>query len=436
MLKNYFPYKSFSKKKLTNYFITSNIIKAFFSAFCLSSFIFLNNFDITNSFLHVSLALIGFYLLLYTSKTGYFFTGFFIGIFWFYWISLSFRYYDLSFLIPFIIIGIALVYGAMFLIASLISDSPFVRAFFLVLVSQIHPFGFNWFNFELIFYNTPFGLTPLHVLSFMFAIIFFINYKSKIKYLSIVFLVFCLDFSNKETVKEIPFEVSIVNTNISQDIKWDRGFMEKSVKENFEKIQNAIDQNKRLIIFPETAFPMYLNQNPDIVEKLKEYSKNIAIITGALSLDDDGFYNSAYFFDKGTMQRADKVVLVPFGEEIPLPKFMVNFINRVVFDGADDFKVAREPVDFIVDDVKIRSAICYEGSKKSLHVNSSGYMSVISNNAWFLPSTEPIMQNLMLKFFATKSNTVIFHAVNGENGGIIYPRKSKIIPFFKNLKLF
>ena len=390
--------------------------------------------------MHIIFAFIGFYLLLNSTKSGYFFTGFFIGLFWFYWISFSFRYYDLSFLIPFVIIGVALIYGVLFLAASLISKSPFIRAIFLVLISQIHPFGFNWFNFELIFYYTHFGITPLHLLSFMFAILIFTNYTSKIRYLSILFLILSLDFSNQTTTKELPFEIAIVNTAISQDIRWDNRFIESVVNDNFAKIEKAIEENKRVIIFPETAFPMYLNTNPYVINRLKEYSKEIAIIAGSLSLDGDKFYNSAYFFDKENMQRADKVVLVPFGEEIPLPRFMVNFINRVVFDGAGDFDMAKEPVDFIVDNVSIRSAICYEGSKKILHENlpknSPTYMSVISNNAWFLPSTEPIMQNLMLKFYASKSNTIIFHSVNGKGGGIIYPRESKIIPFFKSLNLF
>lgn len=426
MLRTLNSYKSFDKKKLTNDFITSNIIKAFFSALCLSSFIFLIYFDITNSLLHTLFAFIGFYILLNLAKTGYFFTGFFIGIFWFYWISFSFRYYELSFLIPFIIIGVGLVYGVLFLLAALVSKSPFIRAIFLVLISQIHPFGFNWFNFELIFYYTPFGLSPLHVLSFMFAILFFTQMKTKFRYLSILFLILSLDFSNNELPKELPFKIDIISTTISQDIKWDNRFIQSSIKENFEKIENSIMNGNRLIILPETAFPMYLNTNSYVMNKLKEYSNHIAIIAGSLSLDGDKFYNSAYFFDKGDVKRADKVVLVPFGEEIPLPKFLVDIINRAVFEGASDFNIAKEPIDFVVDGVKIRSAICYEGSKEILYKNSPEFMSVISNNAWFLPSTEPILQSMMLKFYASKSNTIIFHSVNGKGSQIIIPRESLI----------
>lgn len=420
-------------KKLTNNFSTIKIIKAFFSALCLSTFIFLSYFDITNPILHTLFAFIGFYLLLNSSKVGYFFTGFFVGIFWFYWISFSFRYYDLTFLIPIVILAIGIIYGLMFLFASFISKSPFIRAIALVLVLQINPFGFNWFNLELIFYYTPVGLSILHVLAFILSILIFQNFKGAIKYISILFLILSLDFSNNEAPKVLPFKTQIVQTQISQDIKWDREFIASTLEDNFSKIQKAIDEGNRLIIFPETAFPLYLNTNEYTLNKLNEYSKQIAIITGSLSYENNKYYNSAYFFDNEVMQRADKVVLVPFGESIPLPRFLTDFINRIVFDDSSDFSEANEPKDFIVDGVKIRSAICYEGSTKILFSNNPEFMSVLTNNAWFLPSSEPILQNLMLSFYATKSNTTILHAVNGEGGGIIYPRKSKIIPLFKKL---
>ncbi|MDR2341573.1 MAG: apolipoprotein N-acyltransferase [Campylobacteraceae bacterium] len=433
-LKNFpLAYKSFNEKNLSRYFITFIIIKAFVTAVCLSAFIYLAFFDITNYAIHSFFALAGFWLLLKSGKLGYFLTGFFIGIFWFYWISFSFRYYgELYWMMPIVILLIAIIYGGLFLIPALITESPYLKAFLLLLFSQIAPFGFNWFNFELILHYTPFGLTPLHVGFLMTALL---TFRSKIKGLKIIalcLLIASIDFSNNSLLEEPNIDIELAHTKISQNDKWENENIIKSVKNNFDMIEKAIKNKKRLIILPETAFALYLNKNEVIVEKLLKYSEDIAIIAGGLAYENDKYYNSAYFFDKGEMKRADKVTLVPFAEKIPLPNFLVSIINDIFFDGADDFTEASNPTDFMIDNIKIRSAVCFEGSSKAIYKNEPKYISVISNNAWFLPSTEPILQNLMLSLYATKTNSLIYHSINGSESVIIKPRPSLTNYILKN----
>ncbi|MDR1554954.1 MAG: apolipoprotein N-acyltransferase, partial [Campylobacteraceae bacterium] len=189
-------------------------------------------------------------------------------------------------------------------------------------------------------------------------------------------------------------------------------------------IEKAIENKKQLIILPETSFALYLNKNEVIMDRLLQYSNDIAIITGGLAYENDKYYNSAYFFNKGQIKRADKVTLVPFAEKIPLPDFLVSIINDIFFDGADDFTEALSPTDFELNGIKIRSAVCFEGSSKAIYTNEPKFVSVISNNAWFLPSTEPILQNLMLSLYATKANALIYHSINGSKSVIIKPRQS------------
>ncbi|MDR1614692.1 MAG: apolipoprotein N-acyltransferase [Campylobacteraceae bacterium] len=416
---------SFKDKNLSRYFITSIIIKAFVTALLLSSFIYLTYFNITNYLLHSVLACAGLWLLFKSDRIGYFFTGFFIGILWFYWISLSFRYYgDLAWLIPIVIIGIGIIYGLLFLIPSLLTNSAYLHAIALVLFSQIAPFGFNWFNFELILYYTPFGLTSLQVIFLIISILLVQNSHKGYRFLAFICFIAAFDFSNKEPPKMPDIDLKIVQTRISQDKKWETEAIIKHVQENFKNIESAIEEKKQLIILPETAFALYLNKNEVIVAKLLEYSQNISIITGALGYEEGKYYNSAYFFNKGIMQRADKVVLVPFAEKVPLPNLISYYINSIFFNGASDFSEAEHPSDFIVDGIKIRSAVCFEGSRSEIYEDSPKIISVISNNAWFLPSIQPTMQNLMLSLYATKNGAIILHSVNGDGSKIIVPRKS------------
>ncbi|MDR1976435.1 MAG: apolipoprotein N-acyltransferase [Campylobacteraceae bacterium] len=417
--------KSFKDKNLSRYFITFIIIKAFVTASLLSSFIYLAYFNITNYFLHSVFACTGLWLLFKSNRAGYFFTGFFVGILWFYWIALSFRYYgDFMWLIPILIFGIGVIYGLLFLFPALLTNSSYLKALTLVLLSQIAPFGFNWFNFELMFYYTPFGLTSLHALFLIISILLVQNNSKGYRFLAVLCFIAAFDFSNNEPPKLPDFDIKIVQTHIPQNEKWEQEGVVKQAQENFKSIEAAIAEKKRLIILPETAFAMFLNKNEAVVERLLEYSQNIAIITGALGYEDEKYYNSAYFFDKGVMQRADKIVLVPFAEKTPLPGGISYYINALFFDGASDFSEAQSPSDFIIDGVKIRSAVCFEGSRSEIYEGDPQIISVVSNNAWFVPSTQPTMQNLMLALYATKHNAIILHSVNGNGSKVITPRKS------------
>ena len=149
MLKNQrFAWISLFVRFLNGHFSTKIIIKAFVGAFLLSNFIFLAMAEnqILN-FISPFLTLAGIYIIINLSRAGFFAAGFFTGILWFYWIGFSFIYYELVWLIPFVILFVALVYGLLFWIASFPSFVA-LRAVLLFLISYVHPFGFNWFNLE------------------------------------------------------------------------------------------------------------------------------------------------------------------------------------------------------------------------------------------------------------------------------------------------
>jgi len=209
--------------------------------------------------------------------------------------------------------------------------------------------------------------------------------------------------------------------NINQSYKWNPKFETTLARQNFVLIKDAIDKKFDLIILPESAFPQYLNLHIDEINILKKLSMNIGIITGGLTYENKKIYNSSYFFNKGKMKIGHKIILVPFGEEIPLPKFIKTFINKIFFNSAQDYSKAKYPTDFVIKGIKFRSAICFEATTQKLFENSPKKMIAISNNAWFKPSIEPTLQHLLLKFYARKNNTTIYHSANGGISGVIYP---------------
>ncbi len=192
---------------------------------------------------------------------------------------------------------------------------------------------------------------------------------------------------------------------------------------NLILVDKAIEKRKELVILPETAFPINLNRNDFLLEKLVEKSTHIDIITGALLYENKQFYNATYYFSKGVIKVAKKVVLVPFGEKIPLPEIFVDFINDTFYNGASDYVEAKEPTDFEIKGIKFRNAICYEATSEKIFQNLGDvkYMIATSNNAWFTPSIEPTLQKLLLKYYAKKYDITIFHSVNGSENYIVRP---------------
>lgn len=408
---------SFNKNFVRDYFTTFNIIKGFFISFFLSLFIFLEllNFHV----LHEVLAYLGFGYFILQDKKVAFWVGFFIGLFWFYWISFSFIHYGFWYLLPFGILFVCAIYGILFWLCFAFTQNVWIKGSLVLLMSlYLNPFGFNWLDFRIMLVNSFFKVDTVSIFLFFFSSICFFSCQKYWKLLSIIFLIFAYDYHPLNS-KTLPFKVELVNTNIEQEEKWNIDLRDKFIDENIKKIDKAIYDKKDVIIFPESAFPTYLNQMPNLINFLKEKSKKITIITGSLTYENEKFYNSTYLFKKEQMEIFHKVILVPFGEEIPFPNFMKHWINEIFYDGAEDFSTASFPQDYMLNDILIRNAICFEATKPLLYKNQPKFMIAISNNAWFMPSTEPTIQHLLLKLYSRLNNTTIYHSVNGSKSEII-----------------
>jgi apolipoprotein N-acyltransferase len=375
----------------------------------LSFFIYSSYFEILNyQFLFTITALASYFLFFKLNKKDLFYSGFLVGILWFWWIGLSFKYYDLSYLIPIVIVGIGLVYGGIFYLVG-ISNHLFYRAIAIIAISFIEPFGFGWFKLELPLIDSYINSDKI---SFIFLIVLsfisvkFYNKSKKISILFYISAIGCLIYNHTYSVTDIaPIKLKIYkyNTNIPQDKKWDNNYKDNILKENLNQINYAISKDYDLIIFPETAFPLVLNKQEYLIYELKQKSKHISIILGSLYQKDGLYYNSAFLFQNNSMKVAHKVVLVPFGEAVPLPEKIRDFINNTFYNGASDYETAKKPTTFNVKDEKFRMAICYEGTTDTIYQNlDTNNAIIISNNGWFMPSIEPVLQNKLIKYYKNK----------------------------------
>ncbi len=406
------------------YFNKTFIIKGLCTALLFSCFLYLGYFEFEVKIINTITGLLALYFLLTIPRPSLFYAGFFIGILWFYWISFSFVYYELYYLMPLVILGLGLGYGVIFLLLGIV-NKPIFRILSIVLLSYFEPFGFNWLKPELLFVESYFSTTKLVLLLLLVAS--YCLYKgSRSIYTILLTATFFISFyiqKPNESLIESDLMIAMPQLNISQEEKWERTNLTKIIKTNFAHINQAIYSNKDLVILPETAFPMLLNQDKLIMNMLKEKSQDITIITGALYKENDQYNNTTYLFQNGKYQVAHKVVLVPFGESVPLPEKIKNFINDTFYDGAKDYTKAQQPTDFLIQRELFRNAICYEATSNEIYQNlgNTKYLIVTSNNAWFTPSIEPVLQKMLLKYFAKKHHVIIYHVANGSPNAIIRP---------------
>jgi len=416
-------YPSFKVKNLRGYISTSKITEGFLIALLLSIFIYLSHYELFNqitlNIINTFNAILGFYLLLRGDKKVLFWSGFFIGLFWFYWIGFSFRFYDATMAIPLMALFVALVYGIIFWVIGIVKN-PFLRVLLVLILSFIHPLSFNWFIPELTLLDSFIGFSKWQFALFLFAIAFFIELKSWYKAIAIVFLIASINYNPNQNLELSKQKIYLSKTEVPQDIKWEDSYRDESIQNNLNIIYKAIENEYDMVIISESAFALFLNYEPILMEKLKELSKKISIVTGALYTDGKDSYNSTYYFIDGNVTVANKVILVPFGEEIPLPKFIGRFINEIFYNGAEDYKTADKPTDVNIKGEVFRNAICYEATREELFEGNPKFMIAMSNNAWFTPSIGPTLQKLLLRYFSKKHHTVIYHCANSSGTSIIY----------------
>ncbi|MEA3522750.1 MAG: apolipoprotein N-acyltransferase [Campylobacterota bacterium] len=401
----------------TKTILINDFVVAVLLALSFSSFIYLEHFDLTYKILNSLSGIVAFYLLLHVKPRIILLSGFFIGLLWFYWIGYSFEYYHVSYMIPIVTLGFGFVYLLFFGVLAL-TQKVWLRALFLIALSFIEPFDYNWMVLELPFIESYFGVEKWQFILILMALSFFLTCKDKRRYGAILLLIAALDYSNEQ--KPMPdLKIKLIAMDIPQELKW-KPFMQNKINTfNFNAIDKAIDDGYDLVILPESAFALFLNMHPDLLEILKEKSMHISIITGALYYENHNNYNVTYLFQEGRETLAKKMTLVPFGEYIPLPKFIREYVNQTFFDGASDYISADAPTDFMIKGTSFRNAICYEATCEELYEGKPKYMIAISNNAWFMPSIEATLQKLLMRYYAKRHGTIIFHAANAEGTGVI-----------------
>ncbi|ETR69100.1 MAG: apolipoprotein N-acyltransferase [Candidatus Magnetoglobus multicellularis str. Araruama] len=227
-------------------------------------------------------------------------------------------------------------------------------------------------------------------------------------------------------------KVAVVQGNIDQAVKWDDSFRKSTVDKYIQTSMSETNYDADLIVWPETAVPIYIQQETKLSQLLKNYIDNqlSAFLIGGLRYEktvmgDWQFYNSAYLLYPGHFgqQYYDKAHLVPYGEYVPF-QTVFPFLNKIV-QGAGDFTEGQSVAPLKWNQWAIGPQICYEilfpSISRTLVQKGADIIVNITNDAWYGRSCAPYQHFSMVVFRAVENKRSLARAANTGISGCINP---------------
>jgi len=221
-----------------------------------------------------------------------------------------------------------------------------------------------------------------------------------------------------------------VQGNIPQEQKWDPAFRTMIVSRYVTMSRAVAQDGARLIIWPESSTPFYLEQD----EAGAEAIRRLAAETGAHLLvgsdqyqrdPDERIFNAAFLVrpDGRTAEIYRKIHLVPFGEYVPLRRLL--FFAAPLVETVSDFSAGDVPVILRVGNHLASTAICYEVVYPSLIrqfvLAGSQLLTTITNDAWYGHSSAPYQHFEQAAMRAIEQGRYLARSANTGISGIVDP---------------
>ena len=246
-------------------------------------------------------------------------------------------------------------------------------------------------------------------------------------------------------------EISVIQGNIPQELKWDKGSQALILDRYAQLSQKAALEKPDLIIWPEAASPGFIGVAEDdwLSEHIFAVAKEtgIPLLLGSVVRENKNYFNSALLIDRqGRIAgRYDKLHLVPFGEYVPL-KELFPFLETIVpvgdFTSGDSYTLfslspsALPPLsgpagacpvrnysairkEKEVSDgagVKFGVLICFEDTIPELSRNfvkkGADFLVNITNDGWFKETKAPYQHLAGSVFRAVENRVPLVRAAN------------------------
>lgn len=281
---------------------------------------------------------------------------------------------------------------------------------------------------------------------------FFSERKYFLRYLISAFILFSSVFVygviklNEKNTDERFLKVGVVQPNIDPWDKWESGGLEEILKNYLELSEECTKQGAKLIIWPETALPVFLfaGTYSDIVDSIYSFLRknDVYLLTGMpdyivhyehpptdakLSKAGNFYYstyNSILLLNPKSyeIQRYGKMHLVPLGEKVPfvdaLP-FLADWFKWGV--GLSGWNVGKDTTVFKLifdkDSVKVAGLVCYESVFPDFVTyfvkKGSQFITVVTNDSWYGNSSGPYQHKEFAALRAVENRRAVVRSANG-----------------------
>jgi apolipoprotein N-acyltransferase len=228
-------------------------------------------------------------------------------------------------------------------------------------------------------------------------------------------------------------KIAVVQGNIKQDVKWDKSYVQETLNKYFALSEKASKGNPDLIVWPETALPFYYGFSKNLSDQVdicvRKAKTNFLIGSPAFERikEKTKYYNRVYLLNKFSIEtgKYDKVHLVPFGEYVPLGKYL-SFLGKLTAQSGDFTQGEKNtaPLNFGAADAGI--LICFEIVFPNLSRNyvqkGADILLTITNDAWFGMSSAAEQHFSMAVFRAVENRRSLARAANTGISGFIGPK--------------
>lgn len=191
-----------------------------------------------------------------------------------------------------------------------------------------------------------------------------------------------------------PIAVSLVQGNIPQSIKWSPEHLQESL-DTYETLTEPLLKKDQLIIWPESAVPMTLQDAQGFINYMSEkahHAQAHLILGLPIEAGNNTYYNAV--ISLGPNQHPDSSIyikrhLVPFGEYTPLSKWLnpvLNYFQIPTSNLVEDNKQERSLLK--VNDVTLITSICFEVAfpelvNPGMNGKDNSVLLTVTNDAWF-----------------------------------------------------
>jgi apolipoprotein N-acyltransferase len=226
------------------------------------------------------------------------------------------------------------------------------------------------------------------------------------------------------------YRIAVVQASIPQNEKW--LFTERAATmARYERlVKEAADERPDLIVLPEAALPAYVDPDDPLHRELAGWAKQtgVPILAGVPLLSGRSSYNTAALLDANGKKSAAYAKTIPtlFGELVPFRPIseriypmlkQIGDIRRGNKQTIFTLKPAgKPPLRF---GVLICSESLYTHLARQLGTTRAQSIFVLTNDAWFLDSSEASLHYDMSKFRAAETGFPVIQAANTGVSGFI-----------------